>query len=265
MTTTADKREWLGAFRRLQAQITAASAGAVTSVFGRTGAVVAVLGDYAASLITNDSSVTGPTVKDALNNLIAKAIGTAKGDLIVFTASGTPTNLPVGTDTYVLTADSTQTDGVKWAAAGGGGGSITATAPAGGSITASAAPGVNTTTIIVKENPVAKTISFIRFRIAVAAGNMNVRIYDSSGTSLASQTVAVPGVGLQDVSISAVLPAGTIFVAVAVNDASTEFKLDANNAFSGTTLASTYPAPSSVTPSSIAADEALVPIAMSLW
>jgi len=43
--------------------------GAVTSVFGRIGAVIATLGDYAASLITNDSSVPGATVKDALENL----------------------------------------------------------------------------------------------------------------------------------------------------------------------------------------------------
>ncbi len=45
--------------------------GAVTSVFGRIGAVVATLGDYAASLISNNSSVTGVTVKDALNTLLA--------------------------------------------------------------------------------------------------------------------------------------------------------------------------------------------------
>lgn len=42
----------------------------VTSVFGRIGAVIATLGDYAASLISNDSSVPGATVKDALNNLL---------------------------------------------------------------------------------------------------------------------------------------------------------------------------------------------------
>jgi hypothetical protein len=41
----------------------------VTSVFGRGGAVVAALGDYAASLVSNDSSISGSSVKDALNTL----------------------------------------------------------------------------------------------------------------------------------------------------------------------------------------------------
>jgi hypothetical protein len=40
----------------------------VTSVFTRTGAVVATAGDYKASQVTNDSSVAGATVKDALQN-----------------------------------------------------------------------------------------------------------------------------------------------------------------------------------------------------
>lgn len=43
--------------------------GAVSSVFARTGAVVAVLNDYAASLVDNDSGVAGATAKDALDAL----------------------------------------------------------------------------------------------------------------------------------------------------------------------------------------------------
>jgi hypothetical protein len=47
----------------------------VSSAFGRTGNVVGATGDYAASQITNDSSVAGAEVKDALNTLLAASGG----------------------------------------------------------------------------------------------------------------------------------------------------------------------------------------------
>lgn len=61
----------------------AASVTGVSSFNTRTGAVTPASGDYAASLVTNDSSVVGTTTKDALNTLKA-----ASGVVSVYGRSG---------------------------------------------------------------------------------------------------------------------------------------------------------------------------------
>jgi hypothetical protein len=66
-----------------------------------------------------DMDFTWVTTDDT--NAIQNAIVDAKGDLIAATAADTPARLAVGTNGHVLTADSTQSTGIKWAAPAGGG------------------------------------------------------------------------------------------------------------------------------------------------
>jgi hypothetical protein len=87
----------------------------VTSVAGKTGAVTLA-----------ESDVTNLTTDLAAKVNLSTV--TAKGDLLAATGSGAVARVGLGTNGYILTADSTQTTGVKWAAApaGGGGSSFTA-------------------------------------------------------------------------------------------------------------------------------------------
>ena len=64
------------------------------------------------------------TTYDLANAAIAKSIVDAKGDLIAATAADTVSRLAIGTNGQVLTADSAEATGMKWATPAGGGGKV---------------------------------------------------------------------------------------------------------------------------------------------
>lgn len=87
--------------------------------------------------LTN-KTLTNPVIASVINNTLT----TAKGDLISATAASTPTRLGVGANATVLTADSAEATGLKWATpASGGGYTLIATA------TPSGATGISFTSI----------------------------------------------------------------------------------------------------------------------
>tara|TARA_R110002126_G_scaffold46458_7_gene130742 strand:+ start:113 stop:1198 length:1086 start_codon:yes stop_codon:yes gene_type:complete len=69
--------------------------------------------------IEASADVTDATNVDAAGAVMESDVD-AKGDIFVATANNTLTRLAVGTNTHVLTADSGEASGVKWAAASGG-------------------------------------------------------------------------------------------------------------------------------------------------
>jgi hypothetical protein len=76
----------------------------------------------------NTANLVNPSIAYTLNDLqgqitgldpagsVSKSIIDAKGDLLVGSANDTVDNLSLGTNGYILTVDTAQTLGVKWAA-----------------------------------------------------------------------------------------------------------------------------------------------------
>ena len=76
--------------------------------------------DGAAAIRTLGSSIDS-TLKTQIDAQIPDSLLTTKGDLIAATGASTPARLAIGTNNQVLTADSTASTGMKWAAVPAGG------------------------------------------------------------------------------------------------------------------------------------------------
>jgi hypothetical protein len=112
------------------AQITKLEGVETAATIDQTGAEIKTLYEAEANAFTDAKNTkltgveTSADVTDAANvntaGAVMEADFDAKGDILIASADNTPTKLILGTNTHVLTADSAQTTGVKWSAAGTG-------------------------------------------------------------------------------------------------------------------------------------------------
>ena len=98
-------------------------------------ATLAVTNDFSAgtTIVAADMNTNFSDIETFVNSspgLVQNTLVDAKGDLLAASADNTITRLAVGTNTYVLTADSSEATGIKWAAATAGTiTAVTGTAP----------------------------------------------------------------------------------------------------------------------------------------
>lgn len=195
--------------------LAASDIGAATTVQGAkadTAVQPGALAPVATSGVYADLSGK-PTIPSTASEVgaVPESLATAKGDLLIASSAGVVGRLPVGTDGQVLTADSSQTAGAKWAPATGGGGStLLSTLPAVGQYFTSPfflnlsshdllnAPPNNALWIPLASAVTVDSVS-LSVTTAGAAGNaMTVGLYADDGTgrpsatALGAGTVSIP-------------------------------------------------------------------------
>jgi hypothetical protein len=104
-----------------QGDITAVTAGTGITVTNGTGPIPSVAIDSTVTTLTGTQTLTNKTLTSPVLTTPSISNIDAKGDLLAGTADNTIGRLAVGTNGHVLTADSAEATGMKWAAAAGGG------------------------------------------------------------------------------------------------------------------------------------------------
>jgi hypothetical protein len=110
------------------------------------------------------------------SNAIQNAIVDAKGDIIAATANDTPSRLAVGANNTVLTADSTQATGLKWAT------------PASGGMTLLATTTLTGASVTISSLSTYKQLLFVFRGVRVASnGYMDIQLNSDSGSNYTYQ------------------------------------------------------------------------------
>jgi len=172
-----------------------------------------------------NSSGTVTTIEAAAGAVSSDTIWDAKGDLAVGTGADTAAKLTVGTNSYALHADSSQSTGLKWA---------NIIPPCiypiyGFARAAELSVGAANRAIFVPcYVPCKVTITGLRLKIGNATGNGDVGFYSSAGSRLASNGGgAWPGTGIQTINFSASYDAeaGWYYMAVAASSNTATFSV----------------------------------------
>ena len=102
--------------------VTGVSGDTLTVVRAKAGtsAIAHTAGATVKHVFTGDDATFFTTGTTTADNAIPESVVTAKGDLLVATGSGVVARQAVGTNGFVLTADSTLTNGIKWSTAAAG-------------------------------------------------------------------------------------------------------------------------------------------------
>lgn len=137
------------------------------------------------------------------SNAIQNAIVDAKGDLIAATAADTPARLAVGTNGQVLTADSAEATGLKWATSSAGGMTLLSTTTLSGSSTSiSVTPtGYNQIQIVVHGVTNGSNGNvFMQINSDTTAANYIQAFYATEGTGFFS------GANVAQAGVNAIIP-----------------------------------------------------------
>jgi len=186
----------------------------VSSVYGRTGAVVAATNDYTSTQVSNASGVAGTGVTGALDTLAASIAALITGVSSVYGRTGA---VVAATNDYTSTQVS-NASGVAGTGVTGALDTLNALRPQVYTWWASAAPAVNADRFVVANNITAVQGTEVQATCYVVpvACNAIALVFNNSNTALATDTVTVTlrvaangGTAFADTALTFVIPAGT--------------------------------------------------------